>query len=172
MATPLKSEPQVKVSKKAIASELEVPAKESPLTKVGRADAKRVLLVEDDDLVRKTTKMVLEVSGFQVPAVESGFAALELLEDQGIDMFDAVVLDLSMPSMSGRETLVRIREIAPLIPVVIYSGYRDELASLKRDYPQQLASVAKPFKLPELSEALRDLMAHREDGSLDSIDGD
>lgn len=67
----------------------------------------RVLVIDDNDLVREGARMVLEDAGHEVVTVESGEVGLGLLEGGG---FDAVLCDLDMPTMSGLEVWRRLPE--------------------------------------------------------------
>ena len=82
----------------------------------GRLD---VLLVDDDARIRGTLRGVLEDEGHAVVEASDGTQALAALEGKP---FDAVLLDVNMPGMSGLETLVTIREMAPTTGVIMVSG--------------------------------------------------
>ena len=96
-----------------------------------------VLVVDDEKIVLQTTRMILERFGYQVLTAENG--------EQGIDAvlsnkerITAVILDLTMPLMSGEETLVQIEKIAPSIPVILSSGY-DSSQAISRFGENRLA---------------------------------
>jgi two-component system nitrogen regulation response regulator NtrX len=78
-----------------------------------------VLLVDDDARIRGTLRGVLEDEGHAVAEAAGGAQAIELLESRS---FDAVLLDVNMPGMSGLDALVTIREMAPSTGVVMVSG--------------------------------------------------
>ncbi|MDP2343222.1 MAG: ATP-binding protein [Deltaproteobacteria bacterium] len=77
----------------------------------------RVLLVDDDDRVRRATRRLLERLGHTVQDVASGLAALEVDDD-----YDLVVLDVTMPDLDGPATLLRLRGRRPQLPAVIITG--------------------------------------------------
>jgi len=81
--------------------------------------ALRVLVVDDDSQIRRTLRGVLEDEGHQVAEAADGVQALDALEQRG---FDAVLLDVNMPTMGGLEALVMIREQAPTTAVIMVSG--------------------------------------------------
>jgi CheY-like chemotaxis protein len=83
--------------------------------------AKRILIVDDEELVRLVMRSVLRGAGFQVTEAADGEDALRALMQPG-QSFDVVLLDHRMPRMSGPETLRRIREHAPSTKVVMLSG--------------------------------------------------
>ena len=78
-----------------------------------------VLLVDDDARIRRTLRGVLEDEGHAVAEAAGGAQALEALEGRS---FDAVLLDVNMPGMSGLDALVTIRELAPSTGVIMVSG--------------------------------------------------
>ena len=86
------------------------------------ARAARLLLAEDDPLVRRATVRLLEQSGFDVVAVTNGAEALSVLE-QGRD-FACVVSDIAMPVLDGDELAARLGELYPTLPLVLMSGNR------------------------------------------------
>jgi phosphoserine phosphatase RsbU/P len=111
------------------------------------AEAAKVLIVDDDPLVRATFVRILELGGFRLQQAPDG--------RQGLDLFrrerpDAVLLDLRMPGLDGLDVLSAMVEMAPEIPVVVVSGagtMRDAVEALRRgawDF------VVKPMYDPEL----------------------
>jgi len=115
-----------------------------------------VLVVEDEEGVREVVGRMLERLGFQVITAEDGIDALERLEDHN-DSVAAVLLDLSMPRMSGHEALQQIRERRPEVPVVLMSGYTEhEVASKLLDGDSgAVGFLQKPFLPEDLSSVLR-----------------
>ena len=119
----------------------------------------RVLLVDDDSLVRSTTRRLLERSSFSVVDSDSATAALALFEAEP-SRFDVLLSDIRMPEMGGVRLAQSVRAIAPDFPVVFISGY-----DAPEDHPiEQLASVhmvAKPFASDRLFAALRQAITER-----------
>jgi len=89
----------------------------------------RILVVDDDELVRETMAEQLEGGGFQVMAAASGAEALARLESAGAP--DALVCDLSMPGMNGIDTIKRARDLFPGLPCFLLTGYAGERAALE-----------------------------------------
>jgi PAS domain S-box-containing protein len=81
-----------------------------------------LLVVDDEEVVRTMTRFALERSGYTVETAGDGAAALEVFAAHP-ERFDAVLLDLTMPVLSGEETLKRIHEIRPEARVVLSSGF-------------------------------------------------
>lgn len=95
---------------------------------------KRVLIIDDDEAIRKVFLLALEGSEFQTDTARSGRGGLEMIKE--VD-YDLVFLDLKMPEMDGVETLRRIRAVDKKVPVYIitaFSGaYFHQLAAVRKD---------------------------------------
>lgn len=119
---------------------------------------KRVLIVDDDDLVRETLQFVLEDGGYLVYAASSGAEALRILERQPIDI---VLSDIFMPGMNGFDLLRQIRERAPDIPVILITGYGN--IEMAREALKQGATdfITKPYNIHEIPIMIeRNLVRH------------
>jgi PAS domain S-box-containing protein len=92
----------------------------------------RILVVDDDDLVRETVAEQLEGAGFHVTPAASGEAALAAIATGGAP--DALVCDLSMPGMNGIETIRRVREQCPGLPCFLLTGYAGERGALENSH--------------------------------------
>jgi CheY-like chemotaxis protein len=112
-----------------------------------------VLVVDDEDVVRRTVKVALEGRGFEVVVAENGREAIELLRKNG-DQISLVLLDLTMPVMSGEETLQRLREIRADVPVIISSGYSEAEARRRMGNMGALTFIQKPYTGARLVEAI------------------
>ena len=113
----------------------------------------RILIVDDERVVRAVGEGLLKHRGFEVVSAENGAEALGILED-GIPI-DLVILDLTMPVMCGRETLKKIRSDFPGIPVIICSGYLVDLDAFAEEVGSRPdAFVAKPFEPDTLINAV------------------
>jgi len=113
-----------------------------------------LLLVEDEPAVRAMAHAMLERLGYQVIEAEDGEQALAVFSEHGPEI-RCVLCDLTMPGMDGWETLTKIRESAPGVPVILTSGY-DEAWVLKGTYSEKpQAFLAKPFGGRDLKAALK-----------------
>ena len=121
-----------------------VPAEHAP-------PARRILLVEDEEAVRRLTERALQRAGWQVSAVESAEAAMERLPRRGDSTGPPSVLvsDIVLPGMDGTELVRAVRAIWPDLPAVLVSGYTDS-ALLGDLTAQGVAFLAKPFRLRDL----------------------
>jgi CheY-like chemotaxis protein len=119
----------------------------------------RVLLVDDEEMVRSVGELMLTRLGFPVVTAPDGHAAVELvrenLADPAADRFVCVLLDLTMPRMDGEETCRALARLRPDLPVVLSSGYSEQEV-LRRFEGLRLAGFAqKPYVLQTLRETMR-----------------
>lgn len=116
----------------------------------------RVLVVDDQDLVRQSLADMLTELGHDVVDASSGAEALQLLD--GEKSFDLLVTDYSMPSMTGVELIAKARERGLLLGTLVVSGYSD--VSERFDIPG-VVRLAKPFSLLRLGSAIAEAMGAR-----------
>ena len=113
----------------------------------------RVLVVEDDELVRRLTTRRLRYLGHDVlQAANSGEALQVFNEHPDVEL---LITDMIMPeSLSGHELALLLREQAPELQVIIASGYSDELAALENLTEERMVLLRKPYDNYQLREAL------------------
>jgi signal transduction histidine kinase/ActR/RegA family two-component response regulator len=114
-------------------------------TKLQRAvpsGRERILVAEDDELVRAVAVKILERGGYAVSAVEHGEAACRAVAEEA---FDLLILDVVMPGMSCRDVIARVRVVRPNIPILLSSGYTASTnVALLREEPG-LKLLSKPY---------------------------
>ncbi len=131
---------------------LEVCVEAAAPTGPASAEGLRILLVDDDELIRESVASVLEILGHTVMVASGGQAALDLLAAG--HPADLVILDMNMPGMNGAEALPRILALRPGLPVLMATGYSDEdIAPLIAGHPN-VSSIQKPFSMKELKRKL------------------
>jgi two-component system cell cycle sensor histidine kinase/response regulator CckA len=108
-----------------------------------------VLVADDEDDLRFVAREILEAHGYQVIEAANGREAVELYL-ANIDRIDLILLDLTMPEMSGKEALVKIRKADGSVPVIIASGYNKE--SIAEQFREEKVEdfIHKPFHMAEL----------------------
>jgi len=134
------------------------PAARSPSWPV-RPRSARVLVVDDEGLVRSLLRRALEAEGFEVVEAASGDEALARLPAaESAPEVDAVLLDLTMPGSDGGVVLRKLRARHPALPVALMSGYAPEDATraLRGQHPD--AFLEKPFRLEDLLGVLRRML--------------
>jgi two-component system, cell cycle sensor histidine kinase and response regulator CckA len=118
----------------------------------------KVLVVDDEPLVREVAKRALERAGFEVMLAENGRQAVETFSQHGARII-LVLLDLSMPEMDGEQTLVELRRIDPNVQVLLSSGY-DQSSTTRSPLGGRVAGfIQKPYTARALIEAARRAIA-------------
>ncbi len=112
-----------------------------------------VLVVDDEDDFREVTSKRLTKRGLKVWDAESGAKALEILQESRIDV---VLLDVKMPGMYGIETLRHIRNLKPLIEVVLLTGHASVDSGIEGMKLGAFDYLMKPIELEPLLEKLTD----------------
>ena len=85
--------------------------------------SKRILVIDDDESIRKSFTLALEDTAYQVDTVESGEKGIEMEQN---DRYDLIFLDLKMPGLNGVETLRELRKIDKDVPVYIVTAFHKE----------------------------------------------
>ena len=99
---------------------------------------RRILLVDDESLIRRLAGRMLEEAGFNVLQAENGLAALDIIRELN-GAIDLLITDLVMPRMTGTELAERVRAEYPEVKILCISGYAHEAV------PQGCAFLSKPF---------------------------
>jgi CheY-like chemotaxis protein len=119
----------------------------------------RILVVDDEQLVRSLTVQVLERAGHDVVGVAGAKGALEVLERERIDL---VISDVVMPGLTGVELLNELRELRPDVPVVLMTGGSAEPE--RTTHALELGAngiVYKPYAHAELIDAVEAALGER-----------
>ncbi|MCO4763289.1 MAG: response regulator, partial [Myxococcales bacterium] len=106
------------------------------------------LVVDDEPMVLHVAKQVLEMSGFEVETCDRGATAVEIIEARSAEV-QFILLDLTMPGMSGAEVFASVRERHPNLPIILMSGYA-ETAIAELDDSGPRGFVQKPFTVERL----------------------
>jgi PAS domain S-box-containing protein len=116
-----------------------------------------ILVVDDEPGLRALAKSGLRQRGFDVVTVESGEQALEILKKDEPPV-DLVVLDLTMPGLSGEKVLRAIRGFRPNLPVLIASGYATVQSQSSWVAAGAMGFLAKPYRIQDLASKLREVL--------------
>ena len=116
-----------------------------------------VLLVEDEDAVRRGGKRMLEARGYTVHEASSGIEALDILEELG-GKVDVVVSDVVMPEMDGPTLLGEIRKRYPDMKFVFVSGFAEDAFARNLPEGSKFGFLPKPFTLKQLATTVREML--------------
>lgn len=136
-------------------SEGKMPPNHSPESKTAELRGNEtVLLVDDEPNVLRMTREILELYGYTVLTAADGVEALEVFEAHR-DEIRVAVFDLIMPRMTGREAIEQIRLQKPDLPVIITSGYTDDIIDHAAIDALNVVFLPKPVCLQKLAAAIR-----------------
>jgi CheY-like chemotaxis protein len=118
----------------------------------------RILVIDDDSLIRETLRRMLEGAGHEVTEAEDGAAGLKAVSAQRPDL---VVTDIYMPGKEGIETIRELRQIVPGLKIIAISGSswssgHDALSSAKLLGADR--TLPKPFRREQLLASIRDCL--------------
>ena len=105
-----------------------------------------ILVAEDEADLREILKVTLEQEGYRAILVSDGDEAIKKIETKSFQM---ALIDIKMPGVSGKELVSKIKQINPLMPIVIITGspdFKEEMSLKKQTYEY----IYKPFRLNEL----------------------
>ncbi|MGE3275519.1 MAG: response regulator [Vicinamibacterales bacterium] len=118
-----------------------------------------VLVVDDDRQMVRTLSAVLNLHGWEVVGAYSGEEALEVFDRQP---FDAVVMDVRMPGISGVEAFREIHARQPGVPVILMTAYAAQELLAQAQQEGALRILSKPVPLPALTELLEDVAGRQQ----------
>jgi PAS domain S-box-containing protein len=119
-----------------------------------RGGTERILLVDDEESIIFTMKVILERLGYRVTALTGSIKALQMFRAAPHD-FDLIITDLTMPGLTGDNLSAEILSIRPDIPVILMTGYEDMVESDRINMSCVKAFMPKPCKKPELAGTIR-----------------
>ena len=112
----------------------------------------RVLVVDDEPIVLKSCRLVLEAEGWEVVSAASVEEALSRLESITPDL---LLIDVKMPVHDGMYLMRQVKEMKPDIPIIVMSGYPTRETISKAEDLGAATFLPKPFTPDELSDTLR-----------------
>ncbi|MFZ2961346.1 MAG: PAS domain S-box protein [Candidatus Ozemobacteraceae bacterium] len=121
-----------------------------------------ILLVEDEEMVREVTAIILKNMGFTVLTANDGVEAVEVFR-QHMSEIRCVICDLTMPRMNGWDTLTALRRLAPGIPVILASGHSEAQVMIGEHPERPQAFLSKPYHNEQLCKAIIQVLADKND---------
>ncbi len=117
----------------------------------------KILVIDDEKLIVDMLKIMLKRIGYEAFAAETPTKAFELFRKKRGDI-DAVILDMNMPKMSGKEIFIKMKEIDPNVRVLLSSGYGHNEAVQEIINLGAKDLLPKPYKMNELGEKLAEII--------------
>ncbi|HEX3730938.1 MAG TPA: ATP-binding protein, partial [Opitutaceae bacterium] len=141
----------------ALLSGAEPPAKAG--VELPRGHGETILLIEDEEGVRKIVRALLESRGYKVIPAPDGATGIALYR-QSHGTIDGILTDMMMPGLQGKDVVAGLREINPAARIVVMSGVLGENEGLK-DEPGRLTFLQKPMTAEQLLKAFRKVLPER-----------
>ncbi|MFQ5756926.1 MAG: response regulator [Acidiferrobacterales bacterium] len=114
----------------------------------------KILVVDDEEQVRKTIRLQLSGTDYEMIEAEDGEKAIELLNAENTLIVDAIICDVRMPKINGVEAVTYFRQEYPSIPVIVLTGYPD--VNLAVDFMKEgvIEYLVKPVEKEKLVETV------------------
>ncbi len=119
----------------------------------------KVLLVEDEDLVRDTLKRFLEQLGYKVVPQPTAEDALEFLEKDKAEPPDVLLTDVVLPAMNGKKLAKKAMSKCPGLKVIFMSGYTADIIAKHGVIPEGIPFLNKPFSIKDLAHMIKRALA-------------
>jgi len=122
--------------------------------------AKRILVVDDEEIIIRSLTKLLEKIGYEVYVAKNGQDALVMVEEED---FDLVIADIRMPGMNGVETIKEIlktigKKGKALPPFIFITGYADQQVEKETSALKPFAYIYKPFDINKLVEKIKEAL--------------
>ncbi len=121
----------------------------------------KILVVDDEEEVRKTIRLQLQGTGLEVVEAEDGKKGIEVLDAENAITVDAILCDVRMPNINGVEAVAYFRREYPHIPVIVLTGYPD--VKLAVDFMKEgvVEYLVKPVEKEKLVETVMKAVRQR-----------
>jgi two-component system cell cycle sensor histidine kinase/response regulator CckA len=129
--------------------------------------APAVLVVEDEQAVRRLPRTVLEAEGYHVHEAANGREAIEFLERQA-GLIDLIVTDVVMPEMTGPKLFARLAALRQTTPFLFMSGYADSQLLSRSVNESAIRILRKPFGPEELTSRVAEVVSQEETKPLET----
>jgi len=116
-----------------------------------------VLMIEDEESLRAAVCKMLRKSGFTVIEAADGASALEIFRARGSGI-GVVLLDLTLPGLSGREILSELRRLRPEVKIIVTTAYSRDTAAASLDHDEEWLFIRKPYRLADLTQLLHETL--------------
>lgn len=116
-----------------------------------------ILVVDDEETVRALVSRTLTKAGYSVLLAADGIEALEVFQKQE-EMIHLVLLDLTMPRLSGEETFAEIKRLHPAVPIMLSSGYNEQDISARFSGKDLAGFIQKPYRIHHLLQKIQTVL--------------
>lgn len=131
---------------------------EPPVPEEKKMTRERILIVEDEEKIRRLAKMILEDSNYQVWDAETGKEALEIFKREGGN-FDLVFSDVVLPDITGVKLATLLFEHNPDVKILLTSGYTQKKTKEEALQDKDIPFIEKPYSFNTLLDTIRNLLA-------------
>jgi len=122
----------------------------------------RILIVDDDDSIRKVLEAILEDKGYAVDSVGTARKAIEIMKKK---FYNVGLIDIRLPDMEGTELLSRIRETTPKMRKIIITGFPTLQNAIDAVNRRADAYIMKPFNVEKVLETIEDQLTRQREES-------
>jgi len=114
-----------------------------------------VLIIDDEEMVRRTAQMALQARGYRTLTAENGREGVEIFEREAARI-SAVILDMTMPVMTGEQALPLLKQVRQSVPVILSSGYTE--ADVAKRFGERALDgfIQKPYTAANLAKAVQE----------------
>lgn len=126
----------------------------------------KVLVVDDEEIIRAFLSRLLSLEGVKVEAVEDGYKAIEAAKNA---VFDIVFLDVRMPKIDGLDTYRELKKINPKAKYVMMTGYAVDEILKKAQEEGVTAALKKPFDISQVLTMVKDFVPKEKEGALNIL---
>lgn len=108
-----------------------------------------ILIIDDEELIRELARDVLEMNGYKIVCARDGIEGVTIYKEKKEEI-DCIILDLTMPRMSGRETYIKLKEIDKQVKIILSTGHG------KNETAQEIIAlgvqgiIQKPYRIEDL----------------------
>jgi len=117
------------------------------------AESARILVVDDDESIRKVLATILEEKGYVVDTAQSG---KEAIEKSNIKFYNLALIDIRLPDMEGTKLLTAMKETTPKMVKIIITGYPSLQNAIEAVNKGADAYILKPFKVDSVLDVIRE----------------
>jgi len=123
--------------------------------------SEKILFIDDEEIIAKMGKTMLEKLGYHVTVRKSSFEALEIFRNQP-DLFDLVITDQTMPGMTGSDLSRRMLQIRPDIPIILCTGYSTIMSEGKAKSIGIKEFALKPLAMKDIAKLIRKVLVNNQ----------